>query len=129
MEGIASFSSQGPTYDGRTKPDVVAPGYFAISAEASLTDSLTDETCAVTAMAGTSMASHIISQHSIVYRNAACTMCHAVLRVVSSKVLYDDAVVPVYLLWSMPLATCTPYHNYVSHHLQRMSSWLHAARN
>jgi subtilisin family serine protease len=30
-EGLAAFSSRGPTLDGRTKPDVVAPGTFVAS--------------------------------------------------------------------------------------------------
>ena len=54
IDAVASFSSSGPTYDGRIKPDVVAPGYYVISAEASMAET-TAETCAVTAMAGTSM--------------------------------------------------------------------------
>jgi hypothetical protein len=28
---LASFSSRGPTYDGRIKPDIVAPGMFVVS--------------------------------------------------------------------------------------------------
>ncbi len=36
-EGIAAFSSRGPTNDGRIKPDVVAPGTFIISARSSMT--------------------------------------------------------------------------------------------
>src|SRR5262249_11277550 len=31
IEGMAAFSSRGPTLDGRIKPDVVAPGPFIIS--------------------------------------------------------------------------------------------------
>ncbi|WMW21084.1 PGF-pre-PGF domain-containing protein [Methanolobus mangrovi] len=36
IEGIAAFSSRGPTEDGRIKPDVVAPGTFIISTRSSL---------------------------------------------------------------------------------------------
>ncbi|SFM92837.1 PGF-pre-PGF domain-containing protein [Methanolobus profundi] len=35
-QGIAAFSSRGPTQDGRIKPDVVAPGTFIISTRSSL---------------------------------------------------------------------------------------------
>jgi len=31
---VADFSSRGPTFDGRTKPDVMAPGKFILSANA-----------------------------------------------------------------------------------------------
>ncbi|WP_164997839.1 S8 family serine peptidase, partial [Methanolobus psychrotolerans] len=34
-EGIAAFSSRGPTDDGRIKPDIVAPGTFIISTKSS----------------------------------------------------------------------------------------------
>ncbi|SET12444.1 Subtilase family protein, partial [Methanococcoides vulcani] len=36
IEGIAAFSSRGPTDDGRIKPDVVAPGTFVISTNSSV---------------------------------------------------------------------------------------------
>lgn len=28
MDGVSDFSSQGPTSDGRIKPDIVAPGHY-----------------------------------------------------------------------------------------------------
>lgn len=46
---VAWFSSMGPTWDGRIKPDLVAPGRRLFSASAG-------STCAVLAMQGTSMA-------------------------------------------------------------------------
>jgi len=51
---MASFSSQGPTSDGRTKPDVSAPGFFVSSANS---NSAGD--CPITIMAGTSMATPV----------------------------------------------------------------------
>ncbi|UGV41649.1 PKD domain-containing protein [Methanococcoides orientis] len=36
IEGLAAFSSRGPTDDGRIKPDVVAPGTFVISTNSSV---------------------------------------------------------------------------------------------
>jgi hypothetical protein len=55
---MAAFSSQGPTYDGRIKPDVVAPGYFIISARSSLN---AQATCSLKEMAGTSMATPTVA--------------------------------------------------------------------
>jgi hypothetical protein len=54
INSVAFFSSIGPTYDNRIKPDVVAPGFYTISAKAAA--STTAETCDVVSMAGTSMA-------------------------------------------------------------------------
>lgn len=54
FRNLASFSSMGPTYDGRIKPDVVAPGYWTISAHSG--GDTTTESCAEEIMAGTSMA-------------------------------------------------------------------------
>ena len=60
---LASFSSSGPTLDGRMKPDVVAPGFFVFSANSGTGDN----SCAgplgdvVTPNAGTSMAAPIIA--------------------------------------------------------------------
>jgi len=39
MEYLASFSSRGPTADGRIKPDMVAPGYSILSASAKTSQS------------------------------------------------------------------------------------------
>ena len=58
-EVVAKFSSRGPTYDGRLKPDVVAPGAYVYSARSSGYDN--GGTCAYVAMAGTSMAAPIVA--------------------------------------------------------------------
>ncbi len=39
IEGIAAFSSRGPTADGRIKPDIVAPGTYIASTRSSLANS------------------------------------------------------------------------------------------
>ena len=61
---VAGFSSIGPTFDGRIKPDVTAPGDFIMSAFAGIpskqniwSDESTpvDITCATHQMSGTSM--------------------------------------------------------------------------
>jgi hypothetical protein len=54
---LAYFSSRGPAYDNRIKPDVVAPGYFISSAN-SVTNP-TDNHCSSVGMAGTSMATPV----------------------------------------------------------------------
>ncbi|HWI51932.1 MAG TPA: S8 family serine peptidase [Symbiobacteriaceae bacterium] len=38
INGMASFSSRGPTADGRVKPDIVAPGTWIVSTRSSLAD-------------------------------------------------------------------------------------------
>jgi subtilisin family serine protease len=48
-DGLASFSSRGPTTDGRTKPDVAAPGVSIYAASAGTS-------CSDVGMSGTSMA-------------------------------------------------------------------------
>jgi len=53
-DNVAFFSSRGPCYDGRFKPDIVAPGYVLVSAKASGHKDV--ETCDVMSKAGTSMA-------------------------------------------------------------------------
>eukprot|EP01035_Chromulina_nebulosa_P017100 gene17100-22613_t len=65
---VASFSSLGPTFDGRIKPDVVAPGDFIMSAFAGSSDNIdaailnnsqSFENCAAHQMSGTSMSTPI----------------------------------------------------------------------
>ncbi|MEM2118506.1 MAG: S8 family peptidase [Candidatus Bathyarchaeia archaeon] len=51
---IASFSSRGPTADGRTKPDVCAPGYKIMAARSGTTNSYIE-------MSGTSMATPFLA--------------------------------------------------------------------
>jgi hypothetical protein len=53
-EDIASFSSHGPTADGRIKPDIAAPGVSINSALATASES--DANCGTVAYSGTSMA-------------------------------------------------------------------------
>jgi subtilisin family serine protease len=51
---LASFSSHGPTQDGRIKPDVTAPGHSIISADND--NNTTTYNCSSRSMSGTSMA-------------------------------------------------------------------------
>jgi hypothetical protein len=57
---LAYFSSRGPAYDGRIKPDVVAPGYFVDSANSKTSQSPGGH-CSTTSMAGTSMATPAVT--------------------------------------------------------------------
>ncbi|MFJ4981431.1 S8 family peptidase [Streptomyces coeruleorubidus] len=53
---IASWSSRGPTADGRLKPDIAAPGVDIIAAKAAHGTEGNDETPGYVSMSGTSMA-------------------------------------------------------------------------
>ncbi|GMH92511.1 hypothetical protein TrST_g7240 [Triparma strigata] len=66
FEYLASFSSRGPTADGRTKPDVVAPGYFIKSAYARMGTTGGSD---VGYMAGTSMATPVTSGSAALVRD------------------------------------------------------------
>jgi hypothetical protein len=54
IESMAYFSGIGPTFDGRIKPDISAPGYYTTSLNATGQQGL--YTCSVVSKAGTSMA-------------------------------------------------------------------------
>ncbi|MDG6243564.1 MAG: S8 family serine peptidase, partial [Methanolobus sp.] len=64
-EGIAAFSSRGPTDDGRIKPDIVAPGTFIISARSSQASwyewGLLSENPNYAYLGGTSMSAPIVA--------------------------------------------------------------------
>lgn len=52
IENMATFSSRGPTADGRIKPDVVAPGH-------SISSAASETACGIVPMSGTSMATPV----------------------------------------------------------------------
>jgi len=58
---IASFSSRGPTRDGRIKPDIVAPGSSTVSAAGDTNNGETVEAGVTSSKSGTSMASPTIT--------------------------------------------------------------------
>ncbi|MEO8669851.1 MAG: S8 family serine peptidase [Tahibacter sp.] len=58
---IASFSSRGPTADGRLKPDVMAPGSSTISASGDASTTTTPETPVSKSLSGTSMATPTVA--------------------------------------------------------------------
>lgn len=66
--GVASFSSRGPTADGRRKPDVMAPGSATISAAGDTNTNTTPETPATSSKNGTSMSAPTISGNAALMR-------------------------------------------------------------
>jgi Subtilase family len=74
---VASFSSIGPTFDGRLKPEIIAPGDYIMSAYAASSDILEQalspdfngpKSCSVHQMSGTSMATPITSGTALLIR-------------------------------------------------------------
>ena len=61
---LAYFSSMGPTFDNRFKPDVVAPGYFTQSSAARTSG----QSCGLTSKAGTSMATPAVAGNAAIIR-------------------------------------------------------------
>lgn len=73
IEGIAAFSSRGPTNDGRVKPDIVAPGTFIISTRSSLGSSsgwgnTSDDSPYYLYNGGTSMSAPIVAGSAALVR-------------------------------------------------------------
>lgn len=69
---IASFSSLGPTRDGRTKPDIAAPGMYIASAKSSaIAKRTSDPDPFHTVLAGTSMAApHVAGVIALMFQYA-----------------------------------------------------------
>eukprot|EP00475_Leptophrys_vorax_P011355 TRINITY_DN1786_c0_g1_i1.p1 TRINITY_DN1786_c0_g1~~TRINITY_DN1786_c0_g1_i1.p1 ORF type:complete len:855 (-),score=177.85 TRINITY_DN1786_c0_g1_i1:66-2630(-) len=68
---MASFSSQGPTADGRLKPDVAVPGYWIWSASTNQTSSFCstgNQQNSIVALAGSSMASPTLAGNVAIVR-------------------------------------------------------------
>jgi len=69
LRNVAEFSSVGPAFDGRVKPDIVAPGFLTVSALSS--DGYTSghtETCQLAAMTGTSTAAPAVAGAALLLR-------------------------------------------------------------
>eukprot|EP00753_Platysulcus_tardus_P001382 PLAT11314.1.p1 GENE.PLAT11314.1~~PLAT11314.1.p1 ORF type:complete len:1096 (+),score=456.19 PLAT11314.1:51-3338(+) len=67
QNNMALFSSIGPAYDNRYGIDVVAPGFFILSAGSSANP--TQATCQVVKMAGTSMATPVTAGNAALIRD------------------------------------------------------------
>jgi len=61
IDGIAVFSSQGPTYDGRIKPDIVAPGMYLYSGDLTTCSSSSSVADNMVGDLGTSMSVPVVS--------------------------------------------------------------------
>ena len=66
-DAVSSFSSKGPTKDGRIKPDLCAPGENVLSASGD--DSSQDGNCSYKSMSGTSMATPTLAGGAVLIRN------------------------------------------------------------
>ena len=79
-EGMAAFSSRGPADDGRTKPDVVAPGTFILSTKSRSTSATgwsAHSNSDYTYMGGTSMATPITAGASaLIYQHLIDNLAH-----------------------------------------------------
>ena len=65
---IASFSSRGPTADGRRKPDIMAPGSSTISASGDANTNSTIEPPITKSLSGTSMATPTVAGNATLMR-------------------------------------------------------------
>lgn len=61
LPAVTSFSSRGPTLDGRRKPDIMAPGEMIVSALGNTDDGSTIQTGTTQTLSGTSMATPAVS--------------------------------------------------------------------
>jgi hypothetical protein len=68
LTNVASFSSRGPTADGRTKPDIMAPGSNTISARGSTNVNGTPQAPTTASLSGTSMAAPTIAGNAVLAR-------------------------------------------------------------
>jgi len=69
LTSLASFSSTGPTPDGRMKPDLTAPGHALVSARAGTSSTSGVVTCRTLQMSGTSMATPAVSGTALLVRD------------------------------------------------------------
>jgi serine protease AprX len=83
---LASFSSRGPTGDGRIKPDIVAPGVFITSANASNANNGTDP---YVAYDGTSMSTPFVVGVALLMLEANPALTHAEIKSILMSTAVD----------------------------------------
>ena len=95
--GLSLFSSHGPTLDGRTKPDVTAPGCLLISATSKYYAGFSSSNCAVKsgddyydANMGTSMASPVVTGTVALWLQANPNLSPADVRAILNKTARHD---------------------------------------
>jgi hypothetical protein len=74
---LSHFSSMGPSFDGRLKPDVVGPGFTVVSAMSGTTGS---QSCGAVDMFGTSMATPAVAGTALLVREYFRTIWATVCR-------------------------------------------------
>eukprot|EP01037_Dinobryon_pediforme_P018703 gene18703-19004_t len=67
IDNIASFSSHGPSPDGRLKPDILAPG-FSLYSVAARSENSAGESCGLEWKAGTSMSTPVAAASALLIR-------------------------------------------------------------
>lgn len=94
---LSLFSSHGPTLDGRTKPDVTAPGCLLISATSKYYADFSSSTCAVKSgddyydvNMGTSMASPVVTGTVALWLQANPNLSPADVRAILNKTARHD---------------------------------------
>jgi subtilisin family serine protease len=107
IDTVASFSSRGPTSDGRLKPDVVGPGDAITSAAASGAPGLA--TCATTVMSGTSMATPAVAGAAALVRQFLVEGQHQVYsRAGHAASSYSEASPSAALLKALLISSTAP---------------------
>ncbi|CAH0519202.1 unnamed protein product [Peronospora belbahrii] len=71
---VASFSSAGPTTDGRRKPDVVAPGMSLISSQSEAPETMRERS-ATCSLQGTSQATPVVTGVAVLLYEWLCDGC------------------------------------------------------
>lgn len=120
---VALFSSIGPTWDGRLKPDIIAPGDFIMSAYAAPPENQTaafdsswkgHEHCAVHQMSGTSMATPLTAGAALLVRQYFMDRHHwATICQLNYSTCTNGPFTPSgYLLKTVFLHAGSPVHRY-----------------
>ncbi|ETV90447.1 hypothetical protein H310_14770 [Aphanomyces invadans] len=69
LDSVASFSSRGPTHDGRLKPDLVLPGVLLQSAQSMPLNGTNESTSLLCVATGTSQATPVASGMAVLVRD------------------------------------------------------------
>lgn len=113
INSVATFSAQGPTPDGRIKPDIVAPSSYIISV-ASASENTDDMTCKTERKSGTSMSSPIAAGNAALIRQYMMgssfwgKFCHPQYSFCTGYGIYPSGA----LIKAMLLHSCVPMSKY-----------------
>jgi len=115
ISSVATFSAQGPTPDGRIKPDIVAPASYIISV-ASASENTDDMTCNTQKKSGTSMASPVAAGNAALIRQYLMgssfwgTFCHRSYSLCTGLGIYPSGA----LVKAMMIHSAVPMSSYGS---------------